>query len=227
MNRLTRRLVVTALTAALVVALGLVAPPDRLGWGGPESAAAASLPQPGKRGKAVRALQKRLVDAGYLRAQYRTGSYGSRTKKAVKALQRRYDLAATGRMTRATDRALTKAVAAMTKTPTWYHSEVIGRSQSGQKITAYRAGEPGKPVVVVMATMHGEEDFGRYVTYGLLEGRPIKDIDLWVIPVANPDGLAKDRRWVNGHVDLNRNFPYTWVKRATAVPARSPSARRR
>ena len=72
--------------------LGLVAPPDRLGWGGPESAAAASLPQPGKRGKAVRALQKRLVDAGYLRAQYRTGSYGSRTKKAVKALQRRYNL---------------------------------------------------------------------------------------------------------------------------------------
>ena len=218
MAHLTRRLVVTAVTAALLVALGLVAPADRTGWVGPESAAAASLPQPGKRGKAVRALQKRLVDASYLRAQYRTGYYGSRTKKAVKALQRRYDLKATGRMTRATDRALTKAVAAMKKSRTWYHSEVIGRSQSGRKITAYRAGEPGKPVVVVMATMHGEEDFGQYVTYGLLEGRPIKGIDLWVLPVANPDGLAHDRRWVNGHVDLNRNFPYAWVKRANSGP---------
>ena len=216
MARLSRRLVVTALTAALFVALGLVAPPDRSGWAGPESATA--LPQPGKRGKAVRALQKRLVDAGYLRAQYRTGYYGSRTKKAVRALQRRYHLKATGRMTKATDRALTKVVAAMTKPRTWYHSEVIGRSQSGRKITAYRAGEAGKPVVVVMATMHGEEDFGQYVAYGLMEGRPIKGIDLWVLPVVNPDGLAKDRRWVNGHVDLNRNFPYSWVKRANSGP---------
>ena len=163
MAHLSRRLVVTAVTAALFVALGLVAPADRTGWVGPEPAAAAALPQPGKRGKAVRALQKRLVDASYLRAQYRTGYYGSRTKKAVKALQRRYDLKATGRMTKATDRALTKAVAAMTKPRTWYHSAVIGRSQSGRKITAYRAGEPGKPVVVVIATMHGEEDFGQDV----------------------------------------------------------------
>ena len=106
-------------TAALFVALGLVAPSDRSGWVGSESATAASLPQPGKRGKAVRALQ------------------------------RRYHLEATGRMTKATDRALSKAVAAMTRPRTWYHSEVIGRSQSGRKITAYRAGEPGKPVVVV------------------------------------------------------------------------------
>jgi protein MpaA len=170
------------------------------------------------RGKTVRALQKRLVDAGYLQAQYRTGYYGSRTKKAVKAIPRRYDLEATGRMTKATARALTKAVAAMTKPRSWYHSEVIGRSQSGRKITAHRAGEAGKPVVVVMATMHGEEDFGQYVTYGLMEGRPIKGIDLWVLPVANPDGLAHDRRWVSGRVDLNPNFPYSWVKRANSGP---------
>ena len=218
MAQLSRRLIVTAVTAALFVALGLVAPADRSGFLGPETAAAAALLQPGKRGKAVRALQKRLVDASYLRAQYRTGYYGARTKKAVKALQRAHHLKATGRMTKATDRALTKAVAAMTKPRTWYHSAVIGRSQSGRKITAYRAGEAGRPVVVVMATMHGEEDFGQYVAYGLLEGRPIKGIDLWVLPVVNPDGLAKDRRWVNGHVDLNRNFPYSWVKRANSGP---------
>jgi peptidoglycan hydrolase-like protein with peptidoglycan-binding domain len=218
MARLSRRLVVIAVTVAFVAALGLVAPPGESGGVGPETAAAAALPQPGKRGKAVRALQKRLVDASYLRVQYRTGYYGGRTEKAVKALQKAYHLKATGRMTKATDRVLTKAVAAMTKPRTWYHAEVIGRSQSGRKITTYRAGEAGKPVVVVMATMHGEEDFGQYVAYGLMEGRPIKDIDLWVLPVVNPDGLAKDRRWVNGHVDLNRNFSYSWVKRANSGP---------
>ncbi|HEU4546513.1 MAG TPA: M14 family zinc carboxypeptidase [Microlunatus sp.] len=218
MDRLFRRLVVIAVTAAFLAALGLVTPPGDSGWVGPESADAAALPQPGKRGTAVRSLQKRLVDAGYLRAQYRTGYYGARTEKAVKALQKAYHLKATGRMTKATDRALTKALGAMTKPRTWYHSEVIGRSQSGRRITAYRAGEPGKPVVVVMATMHGEEDFGQYVAYGLMEGRPITGIDLWVLPVVNPDGLAKDRRWVNGHVDLNRNFPYSWVKRANSGP---------
>ncbi len=218
MAHLTRRLVVTALAIVLLVALALVAPTDRSGPLGPEPAVAASLPQPGKRGSAVRALQQRLIQANYLRAQYRTGYYGSRTKKAVKALQRASRLKPTGRMTRATDRALTKAVVAMTGPRTWYHSEVIGRSQSGRAIRAYRAGEAGKPVVVVMATMHGEEDFGQYVAYGLMEGRPITDIDLWVLPVANPDGLAHDRRWVNGHVDLNRNFPYAWVKRANSGP---------
>jgi protein MpaA len=83
---------------------------------------------------------------------------------------------------------------------------------------AYRAGEPGKPVVVVVATMHGEENFGQYVARGLLEGRPIADVDLWVVPVLNPDGLAKDRRWIKGHVDLNRNFPNRFVRRANSGP---------
>lgn len=216
MADLPRRLAAIAVASVLLAVVGLVAPAERAGWLGSESAAAASLPQPGKRGKAVRALQQRLIKANLLRAQYRTGYYGSRTKAAVKKLQKRYHLKATGRMTRSTDRALTKAVATMTGPRTWYHSEVIGRSQSGRKIKAYRAGEPGEPVVVVAATMHGEEDFGQYVAYGLMEGRKIKGVDLWILPVLNPDGLAHDRRWVNGHVDLNRNFPYSWVKRANS-----------
>lgn len=216
MRQLPRRLAAILVLCGMVAVAGLVAPVERLGWPAPETAAAASLPQPGKRGKAVRTLQQRLIKADLLRAQYNTGYYGSKTKKAVKKLQKRSHLKATGRMSTATDRALTKAVQKMTGPKTWYHAEVIGRSQSGRAIKAYRAGEAGKPVVVVMATMHGEEDFGQYVAYGLMEGRKIKDVDLWVLPVANPDGLAHDRRWVNGHVDLNRNFPYSWVKRANS-----------
>ena len=64
---------------------------------------------------------------------------------------------------------------------------------------------------MVVATMHGEENFGQYVARGLLEGKQINGVDLWVVPVLNPDGLAKDRRWIKGHVDLNRNFPHRWI----------------
>lgn len=218
MAQLPRRLAVVLLASVLIAVTGLVVPAERAAWVGTEEAAAAKLPQPGTRGRTVRALQQRLIKANLLRAQYRTGYYGSKTKKAVKKLQKRYHIKATGRMTRATDRALTKAVAKMTGPRTWYHTEVVGRSQSDRAIRAYRAGEPGKPVVVVMATMHGEEDFGQYVAYGLMEGRKITGIDLWILPVVNPDGLAHDRRWVNGHVDLNRNFPYSWVRRANSGP---------
>ena len=69
---------------------------------------------------------------------------------------------------------------------------------------------------MVVATMHGEENFGQYVARGLLEGAEIEDVDLWVVPVLNPDGLANDRRWLSKHVDLNRNFPTRWKKRANS-----------
>ena len=67
--------------------------------------------------------------------------------------------------------------------------------------------------------MHGEENFGQYVAKGLLEGRKIRGVDLWVVPVLNPDGLDKDRRWITGHVDLNRNFPHRWITRANSGPS--------
>ncbi len=216
MARILPRSFAIALAVVLLGAIALL-PPTK-SWWGPSTAVAASTPKPGQRGSTVRALQKQLVDADFLRAQYRTGYYGKRTKAAVRALQRDYRLKATGRLSKKTKAALKKGVAKMTGPRTWYHAESIGRSQSGRKIMAYRAGEPGKPVVLVAAAMHGEEDFGPYVARGLLEGRKIKDVDLWVIPVLNPDGYAKDRRWVNGGVDLNRNFPYSWVKRANSGP---------
>ena len=111
-----------------------------------------------------------------------------------------------------------KAIAAAIGTRTWYHQETIGHSGSGRPIVAYRAGEAGRPVVMVVATMHGEENFGQYVTRGLLEGNKIGGVDLWVVPVLNPDGLAHDRRWLNGHIDLNRNFPNRFIVRANSGP---------
>ena len=181
--------------------------------------AAADTPSYGDHGAQVRSIQNKLIAAGYLRAQHNGGTFGPLTRDALKEVQRDYGLSPTGRYGQRTRVALRRAIADATGPRTWYHKESIGTSSEGRPIFAYRAGEKGKPVVMVVATMHGEENFGQYVAKGLLEGRKIRGVDLWVVPVLNPDGLDKDRRWIRGHVDLNRNFPHRWISRANSGPS--------
>jgi predicted deacylase len=89
--------------------------------------------------------------------------------------------------------------------------KVIGRSVRDRPIMAYRLGEPGKPVMLLIATMHGNEAAPRQIVRSLIQGPKVRGIDLWVIPTYNPDGLAAGTR-KNAHgVDLNRNFPYKWA----------------
>jgi murein peptide amidase A len=209
MNALCCRLPKTMLIATMAVALLL------LGAG----QAAADVPRYGDSGAQVRTVQNKLIAAGYLRAQNNGGTFGSLTRDALRRVQRDYGLSPTGRYGPRTRVALSRAVADATGPRTWYHRETIGTSSEGRPITAYRAGEKGKPVVMVVATMHGEENFGQYVARGLLEGKKIKGVDLWVVPVLNPDGLARDRRWIKGTIDLNRNFPHRWISRANSGPA--------
>lgn len=88
---------------------------------------------------------------------------------------------------------------------------VIGHSVRGRPITAWRLGERHKPKVLLIATMHGNEGASRQILATLRDGKPIHGLDLWVLPVYNPDGLAAHTR-KNAHgVDLNRNFPYHWA----------------
>ena len=88
---------------------------------------------------------------------------------------------------------------------------VIGHSVQGRPITAWHLGQPGKRRVLLISTMHGDEGKPRQILGALRDGRPIRGIDLWVVPVYNPDGLARGTR-KNAHgVDLNRNFPYRWA----------------
>ena len=100
--------------------------------------------------------------------------------------------------------------------PTSYADAVIGKrklgeSVQGRPIRAWHLGEPGKKKVVLIATMHGNEPAPRRILTRLRDGRKIQGIDLWVVPVYNPDGLAHHTR-KNAHgVDLNRNFPYRWA----------------
>jgi hypothetical protein len=86
----------------------------------------------------------------------------------------------------------------------------IGRSVRGRPIVAYRLGEPGAPVMVLLATMHGNEGAPARILTALMKGPEVHGIDLWVVPTYNPDGLAAGTRKNARGVDLNRNFPYQW-----------------
>jgi predicted deacylase len=88
---------------------------------------------------------------------------------------------------------------------------VLGESVRGRKLVAWHLGQPGKPKVVLMATMHGNERAPRQILQVLRDGRQINGVDLWVVPTYNPDGAAAGTR-KNAHgVDLNRNYPYRWA----------------
>ena len=105
---------------------------------------------------------------------------------------------------------------------------VIGHSVQGRPIVAWHLGEPGKPKVVLISLMHGNEPAPRRILTDLRDGAPVHDINLWVVPVYNPDGLAHHTR-KNAHgVDLNRNYPYKWAASpATTTPAPGPGPSRR
>ena len=96
--------------------------------------------------------------------------------------------------------------------PTVISSEVIGRSVQGREIRAYRLGDPTSPTkAVVLGSIHGDETAGIRVTEGIRRGRPVHEVDLWVIPTVNPDGVARGTRQNVHGVDLNRNFPHKWA----------------
>ncbi|MBX7245446.1 MAG: DUF2817 domain-containing protein [Candidatus Sumerlaeaceae bacterium] len=87
----------------------------------------------------------------------------------------------------------------------------IGRSVEGRPIECLELGT-GPDSTLIIATIHGNENAGTPLVHeladrfrrnpNLLAGRK-----LLIVPVANPDGYAADKRFnVNG-VDLNRNFP--------------------
>jgi predicted deacylase len=88
----------------------------------------------------------------------------------------------------------------------------LGESVRGRSIMAYRLGERDEKTVVLFSTMHGDEPRTRRILVSLREGRPIRGVDLWVVPTYNPDGLARGTRKNARGVDLNRNFPYRWAE---------------
>ena len=86
---------------------------------------------------------------------------------------------------------------------------LLGHSWQGRPITAVEVGNPHGTRVVVFGEIHGDETGGIPIARALERLRP-RDLDLWIVPELNPDGVALDTR-KNAHgVDLNRNFPVRW-----------------
>jgi protein MpaA len=89
-------------------------------------------------------------------------------------------------------------------------ASLLGHSVEGRPIHAVEVGNPGSPnKELVVGCIHGNEPAGIAVARWL-EHRSPTGVDLWIIPVLNPDGRERDTR-SNAHgVDLNRNFPFRW-----------------
>jgi hypothetical protein len=94
---------------------------------------------------------------------------------------------------------------------------VIGHSVQGRAIVAYHRytlGQLGARPMLVVGQMHGDEETGKRVVAQLLARALPADVDLWIIPTVNPDGDVHNTRGNAHGIDLNRNFPVNWVKRA-------------
>jgi protein MpaA len=89
------------------------------------------------------------------------------------------------------------------------HVVLLGHSRQGRQIQAIEVGNPAGVRVLVVGCIHGNETGGIAVARQLARLSP-RGIDLWIVPVLNPDGLAAGTRGNARGIDLNRNFPWRW-----------------
>ncbi len=92
-----------------------------------------------------------------------------------------------------------------------YARETIGTSVEGRAIQTIELGS-GTRTILILATIHGDEAAGTPLVLELVrrlraEPELLAGRRVLVVPVANPDGFARDRRRNARGVDLNRNFP--------------------
>jgi murein peptide amidase A len=89
----------------------------------------------------------------------------------------------------------------------------IGTSVKGRPIMAIRVGDPDAKVkAVVLGAIHGNEKAGITLARAIRDARPIKGVDLWIVPTINPDGVARNTRQNAHGVDLNRNWGHRWAR---------------
>ena len=87
----------------------------------------------------------------------------------------------------------------------------VGSSVNGRAIRAVETGDlDAKRRALVVGCIHGNEPAGISVANLLAHAAPPSELDLWIVPVLNPDGVAARTRGNARGVDLNRNFPWRW-----------------
>ncbi len=109
---------------------------------------------------------------------------------------------------------------------------LVGVSVEGREIACQRLGQ-GPIAVLYLATIHGNEAAGtpllEHLAEYLLAHPELTDgVSVLLLPVANPDGMAANRRSNANGVDLNRNFPTdNWRPNSTggAAPISQPESR--
>ena len=134
----------------------------------------------------------------------------------------------------------------------------LGRSHRGRPILALRisdAGDAGEPAVLITGATHGSEllstEYALDAAEALLRGygtdpavtRRVDDLDIWVVPLVNPDGneVVHQVTRFGGRkncrdttptgridpfegVDLNRNYPLGWGRDESASRSWAGSA---
>jgi len=107
--------------------------------------------------------------------------------------------------------AIVAAGSAARARPVVDRSQPLGESVQSRTIRAFERGDPSAPIrILVVGCVHGDEDSGVPVARRLLRGPAPSGVDLWIVPVLNPDGRAAGTRGNAHGVDLNRNFPFDW-----------------
>lgn len=95
--------------------------------------------------------------------------------------------------------------------PTGRRVVMLGGSVDGRPIIAVETGDfDAARRTLVVGCIHGNEQAGIAIAERLAHATPPSELDLWIVPVLNPDGVAADTRQNADHVDLNRNFPWRW-----------------
>ena len=85
-------------------------------------------------------------------------------------------------------------------------SSVYGASVEGIPLTVFLP-ESGSAEVLILASIHGDEDETTVVVSEALRCLPRGDLQAAVILCGNPDGMLRGTRGNARGVDLNRNFP--------------------
>ena len=99
------------------------------------------------------------------------------------------------------------------------------RSAEGREIKIYQIGSGENEYVFLFGTFHGDEPQGQELLERLMpefiqKSKLIADKTIFVIPVVNPDGLARKTRFNFHKVDLNRNF-----NTGNFIPNQNPGTR--
>ena len=95
--------------------------------------------------------------------------------------------------------------------PDGWTTQVIGTSVDGREITALvRHVRAPAHTVLVVGGIHGNEPASPPTVRAMVGATFADDVQVWLVPELNPDGVEAGTRWNANGVDLNRNFSWDW-----------------